>query len=52
MSVAMVISLHSMQATMFGIPIYPWMMYAVLVAFTFTMLILFQFGVYNFTVYL
>ena len=30
------------QASLFGVPIYPWMMYAVLVGFTFTMLILFN----------
>ena len=40
------------QATMFGIPIYPWLVYAVLVAVAFTALILFQTGIYNFTYYL
>ncbi len=41
-----------LQATMFGVPVYPWMTYAVVVAFTFTMLVLFQLGTYNFTYYL
>ena len=37
---------------MFGIPVYPWMVYLILIAFTFTMLVLFQTGVYSFTAYL
>lgn len=41
-----------MRATMFGIPMYPWFIWAVVVAFTFTALILFQTNVYNFTRYL
>ena len=49
-------SIHSIffspQATMFGIPMYPWFVWGVIVAFTFTALILFQTNVYNFTRYL
>ena len=40
-----------MQATMFGIPIYPWTVYAVLVAFAFAMLVLLQTGTYYVTDY-
>ena len=45
-------SFFSPQATMFGIPMYPWFVWGVIVAFTFTALILFQTNVYNFTRYL
>ena len=32
---------------MFGVPIYPWMMYTALVAFAFTMLVLCETGIYT-----
>jgi hypothetical protein len=41
-----------LRATMFGIPVYPWMAYFVLVAFTFTMLVLLQTNIYSFSTYL
>ena len=37
---------------MFGIPIYPWMWWAIFSAVTFLALLLFQTGVYSFTTYL
>ena len=40
------------QATMFGIPVYPWLVWFIITAFSFTTLILFQTGLYNFTPYL
>ena len=42
----------SLQASMFGIPIYSWFVYFVVVVFTFTMLVLFQTGTYSFYSYL
>ena len=41
-----------LQASIFGVPIFPWMVYGVLVAFTFSLLLLFQLGIYNFSEYL
>lgn len=41
-----------LRATMFGIPIYPWMWWVLFSGVTFTALILFQTGIYSFTVYL
>jgi len=41
-----------LRATMFGIPIYPWMVYSVLVVFSFVALVLFQTNAYSFSYYL
>lgn len=42
----------NMRASIFGVPIYPWLVYLLLVAFCFTMLVLFQTDVYSIAKYI
>ena len=37
-----------MQATIFGVPIYPWLLWGAIATLSFSALILFQTDVYNF----
>ena len=39
---------YIMQATIFGVPIYPWLLWGTIATLSFAALVLFQTGVYNF----